>query len=172
MDKRRVEMAQNESSVTAMLSTIEEARGTERRQLVASFVRSYIAPELARHHTFLLESGMLDKSALHPVVFQCLEAIFNGVCINCAQTTGAPNNCGGCIACLTHAPVGRSPTQAGRNILIFEAVQCAVLDGCSIALATRKVSEEVRQGRLNGVDQQVLAARTVLNIYREILKTP
>jgi len=168
MNKPGANPAANESQIELELVSVEVARGRERQELTREFVTKHIVPELTKHHAFLIEGGMLNQADLHPVVFECLEAIYGGSCMECVADQTA--QCGSCLICLTRAPVGRAPTKEGRNQLLFEKVEKMLETGLSLAAASRLVSEGVIKGDIDGVEQQVLSARTVRNIYRKLLK--
>ena len=171
MNKESADSAQASELLSGELMSIGAARGVAREELVTDFVLKHIAPELAKHYAFLVEKGMLKQSDLHPAVFACLRAIYGGACIDldAGQVVGKHTDD---MACVMHAPVGRVPTKAGRNLLIFDAVKEEIRGGSSLATAARVVSESVRHGDVAGVELQVLAARTVINIYRKLLNAP
>ena len=158
------------------LRAISSARGTQRADLVGGFVRDHVLTELRQHREALIKAGVYDVASLHPMVVNCLESFYQGQCLECGASQEQADvavdsdvDSEDSLSCLLHAPVGRAPTKAGRNQLIFDAVQTYVLGGSSVASATRQVSDQVRSGEVEGIEQQVLATRTVLNIYRNTL---
>ena len=171
----RGEAEPSELELELELELLEHSRGKKRQVLTRHIIEKFVLPELTAHRTWLIESGFYVPEQHHPVIRECLESIYahgNLTILPHRSRSEGPDDVTEHLpnsSSLINSPMGRGPTKEGRNEHIFDEVEKCIAAGSSQITASKAVSEQIRQGRVNTIDQQVLSSRTVLNIHRKIV---